>query len=239
MRVGPDGFDVDVLRCSTCSTTTVAHGGLRVPCEICCPVSWVVYGGKLVVVEPKADSRRQRERFDQFYGSSGFAYVGRRVHVKPKKAPPSRVWVRHLKCGRVMPKVTPYPQAPRCPWCEDLPDRSLAALGDLPGHLYLLEWGTGRSRFLKVGIGLADRPRIHSQLREGARVLEVRAASLIECRKAEQRMLRELRDWQMRPPVALRLAGDTECLKPTAPVGRLREWFESGVSSRDVTRSFR
>ena len=138
-----------------------------------------------------------------------------------------------------MPKVTPYPQDPRCPWCEELPNRSLAALGDLPGHLYLLSWRVGRERFLKVGIGLADRPRIRSQVREGAEVLEVRSATLLDCRRAEQRILKHLADWRIRPQVALRLRGDTECLKIGAPVGRLRDWVPAGVGSRDVTGQFR
>lgn len=236
-RMKPEGFPVDVLRCLTCGYTTVAHEGLRVPCEVCRPLHWMVHGGGVYEDEPGMPIRVAR--LTEWFGQCGFEYVGYRVHVKPKKAPPSRVWVRHLACGRVMPKVTPFPQDPRCPWCEGLPDRSMAALGHLPGHLYLLRWQTSRTGFLKVGTGLAQGNRVSSQVREGAQVLEVREASLLECRSAERRLLRELQGWRTRPKIPLRLGGDTDCLKSGAPVGSLRQWFDGGVRSRDVTRWYR
>lgn len=236
-RMKPEGFPVDVLRCLTCGQTTVAHEGLRVPCEVCRPLHWMRLGGGVFEDEP--GSATHVARLNQWFGECGFEYVGRRVHVKPKKAPPSRAWVRHRACGRVMPKVTPYPQGPRCPWCEGLPDRSMAALGHLPGHLYLLRWENGRAAFLKAGIGLAQGNRVSNQVREGAHVVEVRQASLLECRRAEHRLLSELKAWRTRPEVPLRLGGDTECLKISAPIGSLRHWFESGVRSRDVTRLYR
>lgn len=236
LRVSPDGFAVDVLKCQECGATTVAHAGLRVPCEVCMPLTWSA--GQVFEDDP-GEAAKRWARVNDSYGPAGFEYVGRRVHVKAKKAPPSRAWVRHRSCGRIMPKVTPYPQDPRCPWCEELPDRSLAALGDLPGLLYLLSWGAGPKRFLKVGIGLADRPRIRSQVREGAEVLEVREATLLDCRRAEQRILKDLGRWRARPTMSLRLGGDTECLLVDAPIGRLRQWFGPGIRSRDVTRQFR
>lgn len=236
-QLAPEGFQVDVLRCQSCGRTTVAHRSLRAPCETCWPVVWAVYGSKLY--EEDADfALRIVDRYVNWFAAAGFEYVGRRVHVVPKRAPVSRVWVRHIDCGRVMPKVTPYPRDPRCPWCEDLPDRSLSAIGHLPAVLYLLEWPGGRTRFLKVGIGLSDRGRVASQLRAGFRVIEVREATLLECRRAEQRLLEDLRAWRSRPRVALRLAGDTECLRSSAPIGKLKDWFEPGVRSRDVTRHF-
>jgi hypothetical protein len=81
----------------------------------------------------------------------------------------------------------------------------------------VLSWREGRDTFLKVGIGLADRPRIASQMREGARVLEVRRASLLDYRAAEQRILRELQRWRYNPSVPLRLGGSTECLRGRRP----------------------
>lgn len=233
----PEGFEVDVLRCGRCGRTTVAHQGLRVPCETCVPVEWITYGGWLSRGSPSSAARRWDE-MDQRLSAVGYRYVGRRVHVKPKKAPPSRSWVQHAACGRFMPKLTPFPKAPRCPWCEDLPDRSIAAVGHLPGYLYLLRWNWGGQEFLKVGIGAADGPRIASQTRHGAQVVEVREATLATCREAERAMLNALDAWRFKPSLPLPLAGDTECLSVDAPVGGLRRWFE-GQPSVGVTRRHR
>ena len=77
---------------------------------------------------------------------------------------------------------------------------------------------------------MRDRPRIRGQVREGAEVLEVREGTLLDCRRAERRILKELNGWHSRPKVPLRLGGDTECLRIDAPVGRLSHWFHQGDS---------
>ena len=158
--------------------------------------------------------------------------MGRRVHVKAKKAPPSRRWVQHLECGRVMPSVG------RCPWCDGIPDRSLATLGHLPAYLYLIGFG-GRQRLVKIGIGLASGSRIQGHLRHGASVIEVRQATLMECRAAEAQVLKSLSAWSSRPSLPWPLAGDTECFRPSAPITPLKQWFAPGTRTKDVTRIFR
>jgi hypothetical protein len=201
-------------------------------------MTWVLYAGKAMRWDPQL-AAKSWDLVDARLGKSGFRYVGHRVHVTAKKGPPSRAWVQHVACGRIMPKLTPYPKAPRCPWCQDLPDRSMAAIGHLPGFLYLLAWDWDYELFVKCGIGLADGNRIASQQRQGAQVLEVRQSALSACREAEVTLLRRLAEWRVVPRRKLTLSGDTECLHPDAPVQPLKQWFAKGQAGRDVTRAHR
>jgi hypothetical protein len=114
----------------------------------------------------------------------------------------------------------------------------MAAIGHLPGYLYLLRWHWGGQEFLKVGIGAADGRRIASQTRYGASVVEVRQATLVACRDAERALLTALGAWRFHPPLPLPFAGDTECLSVDAPIGGLRRWFEDQPSV-GVTRHHR
>ena len=214
LNIRPEGFDVDVLRCQACGRTTVAHGGVRAPCEVCRPTHWVLFGSQLVPGD-SIQAERIWDRVDGEMRGSGFALIGERVHVKAKKAPPSRRWVQHLQCGRVMPEVG------RCPWCDGIPDRSLATIGHLPAYLYLVRLA-GRQRLLKIGIGLASGNRLQSHLRHGATVIEVRRAPLWDCRTAEANVLRTLSAWSSRPSIPWPSGGDTECFRPSAPSGHSR-----------------
>jgi hypothetical protein len=130
------------------------------------------------------------------------------------------------------------PGVARCPWCDGIPDRSLEAIGHLPAYLYLIGLG-GRQRLLKIGIGLASGNRLQAHLRHGATVIEVRKATLLDCRAAEGKILRTLSGWGSRPSIPWPVGGDTECFRPSAPIQPLKVWFEPGTRSKDATRLFR
>ncbi|WP_344856141.1 hypothetical protein [Planomonospora alba] len=80
---------------------------------------------------------------------------------------------------------------------------------DSPSYLYLIEFPDWHGeRFIKVGIGLANRIRDHE--RHGGRLLQSIEAPRWQVRIAEKIILEE---WpRFRPTVPLPQSGDTECL---------------------------
>ena len=80
---------------------------------------------------------------------------------------------------------------------------------------------------------------MESHLGQGATVIEVHQATQLDCRVTEAELLRALKPWASRPSIRLPAGGDTECLRPAAPVGPVRGWLEPGVRSKDVTHLFR